>query len=141
MSMQEKRRRILEDLQVLPDRFERFTWLVDIGRAREPLPESFRTDVFRVEGCQSMLWLVPELRHGRCYFRADSDSAVVKGIASLICDYYSGELPQDILAGSTDFLREAGIDQHLSSNRRNGLGRVDERIKRFARSCLAQEPA
>ena len=137
MGLEEKRNRIVEDMSYLPDRFERFTYLVDFGRQAEPFPPELQTETFQIEGCQSQLWLVPEFRDGLCYFRADSDSAIVKGIASLICDYYSGETPSDILAGDVGFLQEVGVDQHLSSNRRNGLGKVDERIKRFAGSCDA----
>lgn len=135
-SLDEKKQRIVDEMGLLPDRFERFQYIVDIGKEVEPLAAELRTDTFRVEGCQSQLWLVPEQHDGRCHFQADSDSAIVKGIANLICQYYSGELPQDIIEGSTDFLIEVGVDQHLSSNRRNGLGKVDERIKRFAQSVL-----
>jgi cysteine desulfuration protein SufE len=139
MALAEKSQRIVEDMSFLPDRFERFTYLVDYAKDREPLPESLRTETFRVEGCQSQLWLIPEFREGRCFFQADSDSSIVKGIASIICDYYSGETPETILTGDVHFLEEVGVDQHLSSNRRNGLGKVDERIKRFADSCLKAE--
>lgn len=133
--MDEKRARLLDDMSVLPDRFERFTYVVDYGKSKESLPDDLKTETFRVEGCESQLWLVPAHQEGRCAFRADSDSAIVKGIAGIICDYYSGETPGDILAGDIAFLQEVGIDQHLSSNRRNGLGKLDERIKRFAASC------
>jgi cysteine desulfuration protein SufE len=136
MSLKEKRDRLVEDLSYLPDRFERFTYLVDYGRDKEDLPAEFRSDAFKVEGCQSQLWLVPEYKDGVCQFRADSDSSIVKGIASLISDYYGNETPETILGGDLEFLKEVGVDQHLSSNRRNGLGKVDERIKRFAKSCL-----
>jgi cysteine desulfuration protein SufE len=136
MSLEEKRTRIVEEMNYLPDRFERFTYLVDYGRNQAAFPEEFRTDTFLIEGCQSLLWLVPELKDGVCAFKAESDSSIVKGIASLICDFYSEETPEDILKGEVKFLQEVGVDQHLSSNRRNGLGKVDERIKRFANSCL-----
>ena len=141
MSLEEKRARIVEDMSFLPDRFERFTYLVDFGRNSENFPDELRTDTFKVEGCQSQLWVVPEFREGTCFFRADSDSSIVKGIATLICDFYSGESPENILAGDIKFLEEVGVDQHLSSNRRNGLGKVDERIKRFAGSCLEADKA
>ena len=136
MGLQEKRQRMIEEMSYLPDRFERFTYVVDYAKDRPSLPPELRMDSFRVEGCQSQLWLVPEWREGRCHFKADSDSAIVKGIATIICDYFSGETPEDIVAGDVAFLREVGVDQHLSSNRRNGLGKVEERIKRFAHSCI-----
>ena len=141
MALDEKRTRLVEEMSYLPDRFERFTYVVDYGKDRESLPESLRSDTFKVEGCQSQLWLVPEYKDGLCRFQADSDSAIVKGIATMICDYYSDEEPATILAGDIKFLGEVGVDQHLSSNRRNGLGKVDERIKRFAASCLEAEKA
>ena len=141
MSLSEKSQRIVEEMSYLPDRFERFTYLVDYGRTHEDFPAELRTETFQVEGCQSQLWLVPEFRDGACYFRADSDSSIVKGIATMICDYYSDESPQTILDGDVKFLEEVGVDQHLSSNRRNGLGKVDERIKRFASSCMEPDPA
>jgi cysteine desulfuration protein SufE len=141
MALDEKRQRLIDDMSFLPDRFERFTYIVDYGKDRESLPESLRTDTFRVEGCQSQLWLVPEFHDGVCAFKADSDSAIVKGIATIICDYYTDETPEAILGGNVDFLQEVGVDQHLSSNRRNGLGKVDERIKRFAASCQQAEPS
>lgn len=136
MSLEEKRTRIVEEMSYLPDRFERFTYLVDYGRNQTAFPEVFQTDTFLIDGCQSQLWLVPELKDGVCVFKAESDSSIVKGIASMICDFYSEETPENILKGDVKFLSEVGVDQHLSSNRRNGLGKVDERIKRFANSCL-----
>ena len=136
MPLDEKRQRLVDDLSFLPDRFERFSYIVDVGREKPSLAEDLRTPTFQVEGCQSQLWLVPAYNDGVCTFQADSDSSIVKGIASIICDYYSGETPETILAGDVGFLKEVGVDQHLSSNRRNGLGKVDERIKRFAASCI-----
>ena len=141
MSLKDKSTRIIEEMSYLPDRFERFTYLVDYGRNQADFPAELQTGTFKLDGCQSQLWLVPEFRDGKCFFRADSDSSIVKGIASMICDYYSDETPETILNGDVKFLEEVGVDQHLSSNRRNGLGKVDERIKRFASSCLEPEKA
>lgn len=142
MALLEKREKIVADMSVLPDRFERFQYIVDVGKSAPPLGDDEHTDTFRVEGCQSQLWLVPEQKDGCCFFRADSDSAIVKGIANLICQFYSGEPAEVIVGGDIGFLQEVGVDQHLSSNRRNGLGKVDERIKRFAQSvCDASNNA
>ena len=84
----------------------------------------------------SQLWVVPAYRDGSCYFRSESDSAIVKGIASLLCDFYSGASPDEIINEDAGFLGEVGITQHLTPNRRNGLGRIVDSIQRFARSCL-----
>ena len=111
--------------------------MVEQGKKAEGLPDDLRIDSFKIEGCMSSLWVVPEFREGLCYFISESDSAIVKGIASLLCDFYSEATPEDIVANDADFLGEVGITQHLSPNRRNGLSRIVESIQRFAKSCMA----
>ena len=86
----------------------------------------------------SQLWVVPAYKKGLCSFKAESDSAIVKGIASLLCDFYSEAKPDDIRKTNADFLSEVGITQHLSPNRRNGLSRIVESIQHFANSCLVE---
>jgi cysteine desulfuration protein SufE len=134
-SLAAKRDALLETLGLLPDSYEKFTWLVDYARKRQSLPDDLKIDAFRVDGCLSAVWLVPALEDGVCQFRTDSDSAVVKGMAWLLCDLYSGESPAAVLELEPDFLEQVGLLQHLSGNRRNGLSRVRDRIARFAQSC------
>jgi len=62
----------------------------------------------------------------------DSDSLVVKAIAGLLCDFYSGQPPAEILAHDPRFLAPLGITQHLTPNRRNALAKIWERIRQFA---------
>lgn len=131
-SLQEKKTDLLEELSMFPDANARLEHLIDRVRDAKPLPDAFRTDQFRVEGCMSNLWIVPDFHDGCCFFPCDADSLVVKSIAGLLCDFYSGATPADILALSPEFLRDSGITQHLSSNRRNALSRVWTIIRKFA---------
>jgi len=78
------------------------------------------------------LWLVAEARDGCCHFACDSDSLVVKAIAGLLCELYSGETPVEILAHDPQFLAPLGITQHLTPNRRNALAKVWDHIRQFA---------
>ena len=131
-SLQEKKTELLEELSMFPDANARLEHLIDLVRDQPPLPPEFRTDQFRVEGCMSSLWIVPDFHDGCCFFPCDADSLVVKSIAGLLCDFYSGVPPAEILALSPEFLRDSGITQHLSSNRRNALSRVWTIIRKFA---------
>lgn len=138
MTLEEKKDALVEEITLIPDAYERLGYIVDRGKQAEGLPEELRMDSFKIEGCMSQLWVVPAFKDGVCRFRCDSDSAIVKGIASLLCDFYSDADPQEILATDADFLGEVGITQHLSPNRRNGLSRIVESIQRFAQSCQAE---
>lgn len=137
MSLIEKRDKLIADLRFFDDPQDRLAFVVDAARKRAPLPEELKTDEYRVAGCLSNLWLVPEFRAGCCWFRSDGDSLIVKGIAGLLTDFYSGGRPEDILGIEPSFLAQAGITQHLSPNRKNGLGRVWQRIQRFAADHIA----
>lgn len=138
MTLEAKKEALVEEITLIPDPYERLGYIVDRGKKAEGLPEDLRIDSFKIEGCMSQLWVVPAFQDGLCDFKSESDSAIVKGIASLLCDFYSDAKPEEIVKTDADFLGDVGITQHLSPNRRNGLSRIVESIQRFAQSCLAE---
>ncbi|MGJ8651893.1 MAG: SufE family protein [Opitutaceae bacterium] len=137
MNLKDKQDALVEEITLIPDAYERLGYIVECGKKAPGLPENLRIDSFKIEGCMSQLWVVPEFKDGLCYFRSESDSAIVKGIAELLCNFYSEQLPEEIVETDAEFLAEVGITQHLSPNRRNGLSRIVESIQRFAKSCMA----
>ncbi len=134
----QKKEELLAHLLLLPDALARLEFLMDEARAAPALPPEECTEERRVEGCLSNLWFAGACRGGRCEFRCEADSLVVKSIAGLLCRFYSDAAPADILALDPSFLREAGITEHLSTNRRNALTRVWARIKSCAESARAE---
>lgn len=125
---------LLNQLASVRDPQERLSRLVTWGRALPGLTESQRVQATKVPGCVAQLWFLPAVENGDCLFLSDSDSAVVKSVAALLCAVHSGLKPAEVLAMSSDPLAEAGIQHHLSPNRRLGLGRLREMMKEFARS-------
>ena len=110
---------------------ERYRELVKMGKALPELEESFKGEKYRIRGCQSQVWLVPELKDGKVIFRGDSDAMLVKGIVALLVNAYSGLSPDEILALKPDFLKEIGITEHLSMNRTNGLANMVKQIQMY----------
>ncbi len=137
MTLENKQAELVEEITLVPDPYERLGYIVERGKKAEKLADNLHIDSFKIEGCMSQLWVVPEFKNGHCFFRSDSDSAIVKGIAELLCTFYSDASPEEVLGNNAEFLGEVGITQHLSPNRRNGLSRIVESIHRFAKSCLA----
>lgn len=109
------------------------------ARQRPAFAVELKTEANRVPGCLANLWLVAESREGRCHFQCDSDSQIVRAVAGLLCDFYSGQTPKEILAMEPGFLEQVGINQHLTANRRNVLSRVWERIRGFAEGRKEQD--
>ena len=135
MALAAKQQSLLEGLALIDDPQERLAAVVDRARRVPPLPAAQRTDAHRVPGCVSAVWLVPELREGRCHFRSDADSPLVRGLVLLLCDYFDGGTPAEIAATDVDLLDALGLAGNLSPTRRNGLAAVRAAIRRFAGSA------
>ncbi|MEI6833570.1 MAG: SufE family protein [bacterium] len=120
----EKKEKILRDLAGINSSDERYKFIIAMGRKLPNLTDAQREDKYLIEGCMSRAWLVPEFKDGRLHFYVDSEAAIVKGIMAILVAVYSGNKPAENLTLSADFLKEGGITEHLSMNRRNGLSSV-----------------
>jgi cysteine desulfuration protein SufE len=132
--MTPSQQQLLDDFLLIENAQERLSAVVDRARRRPPLPAAERTDVHRVAGCISQVWLVGELRDGRCHFRCDADGPLVKGLVAFLCDFFSDTTPVEILADDTDPLAALDLLENLSPTRRNGLAAVCAAIRAFAQS-------
>lgn len=112
---------------------EDFVYLIDLGRKLASLPESWKTDVTKVRGCLSKVWLVPGGTPQSFQFAADSDASIVKGLIAVLAVLVSGKPATEIAAMNIeDKFREVGI--RVTPNRRNGFVAMVERIKNAARA-------
>jgi cysteine desulfuration protein SufE len=137
VTLAEKQQQLAEDLALIPDVHERLSTVVDRARRVASLPESDRIDSNRVRGCVSHVWLVSELRDGRCYFRGDADGPLVKGLVAFLCDFFNGATPQEISASDANPLAALGLIRNLSPTRQNGLTSVLTAIRAFAARSTA----
>lgn len=132
MSLAEKQQQLVADYAIIEDPQERLAAVVDQARCRPPLPESERTEANRVKSCVSLAWVVGEVREGRCHFRCDADSPLVRGLLVLLCDFYSGATPAEVADTEPALIAQLGLDRNLSPTRLNGLRSVRARIRDFA---------
>ncbi|RYZ55132.1 MAG: SufE family protein [Proteobacteria bacterium] len=130
----QRKEALLQSLKSISNKDERLRHIVDEGKAMPPLPENLRLDPFLVKGCISKAWLVPQIIEDKIFFMADSEAMIVKGVVALLLKVYNGSTAAEILNLSTDFLGEAGVSEHLSMNRRNGLANILIMIQHYAKS-------
>lgn len=136
MTLREKQDALAADLSRYKSPQDRLAHMIRVGRAARGLAEQFKTPEAKLEGCLSNLWLQSNFRDGLCFFEADSDSAIVKGLATVICELFSSLPPAEILQADLAPLRQAGLWQQLTPNRRTGLSRLVDNIHEFARQHL-----
>ena len=124
---------IAETFDFLDDWEERYRHVIELGKAMPPLDDSFKVPAYKVDGCASQVWLRPMIEGGRFDFQGDSDAMIVRGLIAVLHALYSG-LPADQVAGvdAPAELARLGLNEHLSSQRSNGLRAMVERIRKVA---------
>jgi cysteine desulfuration protein SufE len=132
VTLAEKQQQLADDLAIIEDPQERLAAVVDRARRLPPLPAADRTEEHRVRGCVSQVWLLGEIRDGRCQFRCDADGPLVRGLVAFLCEFFNGATPAEIAASDTDPLEALGLMRNLSPTRRNGLAAVRTRIQDLA---------
>lgn len=130
---------IIEDFSFLPEWDERYAYLIELGQKMPPLPDQHKTEENIVRGCQSTVWLHRECHEGKVILQADSDSLIVKGLAALLIQAFSGQSAEDVLRAELTFFEKTGLNKHISSQRANGLMAMIEQIKAFAAECAADQ--
>ena len=112
---------IAEEFAFFGDWSERYQYLIDLGRKLPPFPDEWKTEENRLQGCQSMVWIVARGSAADLEFDAISDSAIVSGLAYLALRVYSGRPATEIVATAPHYIADIGLAKHLSPTRSNGL--------------------
>lgn len=128
---------LIEEFEFLGDWEERCDFLIDLGFDLPKLPAAAKVEANRVHGCQSNVWLVPELNEltspPTIEFVANSDAMIVNGLIAVLMMIYNGKTPEEILKTDVEkIFRKLELDRHLSSQRRNGLFGMVNRLREIA---------
>lgn len=121
---------MIDDFAFLDDWEDRYMHVIDLGKGLDPLPDAAKTDVNKVKGCASQVWLVSEKRGDKWTFSGDSDAHIVKGLVAIVLEIFSERTATEIAAlDANDILSKLGLAEHLSAQRSNGLAAMIGRIK------------
>jgi cysteine desulfuration protein SufE len=131
---QKEQQDVISDFSLFDNWLDRYQYLIDLGKALEPLSESEKTDDILLHGCQSRVWLIIEGNANEMKIRANSDAAIVSGLIALLIRVYSGASAEQILEAKPEFIDALGLQQHLSATRANGLHAMLEAIFSKAKS-------
>ena len=132
MTIRETHKNIVEQFSNLTDWDEKYSLLIKMGKQLPEIPKETKTDKYKLDGCQSQVWMNAKLDNGKIFIEGDSDAMIVKGLVAILIKAYSGFTPAEILSTPPDFLKQIGIDKHLSPTRKNGLGAMLKQIQLFA---------
>jgi cysteine desulfuration protein SufE len=132
MTIEEVQQEIIEEFSVYEDWMDKYGYLIELGNDLPELSQSDKSDEYIIRGCQSRVWLVPELKNGKIYFRGESDAVIVKGLVALLLRVASGRTPKELMENEMHFIDDLGLKQHLSPTRSNGLLAMVKQIRLYA---------
>jgi cysteine desulfuration protein SufE len=124
---------IAETFEFLDDWEDRYRHVIELGKAFPALDDSFKVPALKVQGCASQVWLRPMIEDARFDFQGDSDAMIVRGLIAVLHALYAGVPVADVAAVDAPAeLARLGLNDHLSSQRSNGLRAMVDRIRETA---------
>tara|TARA_B100000686_G_scaffold102495_1_gene109802 strand:- start:6803 stop:7228 length:426 start_codon:yes stop_codon:yes gene_type:complete len=132
-SINEEQKDLIEEFSFFEDWQEKYEHIIDMGKKLDMLPDKFHTNEFKVEGCVSEVYLVPEKKNNILNFQADSNSVITRGLIAMLLRIYSDRPPEDIINNPPEFIDKVGLGVHLTPSRTNGLHAMVEKIMNYAK--------
>lgn len=111
------------------DRPAMLDYLMDIGAMLPPIEISYKADHYLVQGCMSKVWLVDIEKDGLLFFHGDSNTAITKGLISLLIRILSGQSIPAIIAAKLYFVEAIGMYELVGFQRASGFAHMIKEVK------------
>lgn len=133
MSVKEVQDEIISEFSLLDGDMEMTVfYIMELGQKLNEMPEAQKTEDNIVKGCQSKVWLTADLRDDKLYFQADSNTAITKGLVSLLVRIFNGQPADTILHTDLYFMHKIGMERFIGTQRSNGFASMVKQMKLYA---------
>jgi cysteine desulfuration protein SufE len=140
-SVEEIQEEIVREFQLLDgDPEMTVLYIMELGMKLPAYPEQYRTDDHLVKGCQSKVWMHARGEGDRIFFDVDSNTAITKGLASLLVRIFSGQTAQSILGAELTFTSAIHMDRYIGTQRSNGFAAMVRQMKYYALALTTKAP-
>lgn len=114
-------------------------YLMELGHKLPAMDESHKTEAYLVKGCQSKVWLYPQVQNGKVHFEADSNTEITKGLISLLISVWNDRTPDEIVESDLYFIEKIGMSRMIGSQRSNGFASMIKQMKYYALAFKAKQ--
>lgn len=128
---------LADTFEFLDDWEDRYRHVIDLGKALPPMDPALKVPATKVDGCASQVWIMPQIEGegagARFDFVGDSDAMIVRGLIAVLHTLYAGRTLAEVSGIDAQAqLARLGLQEHLSSQRSNGLRAMVGRIRQVA---------
>jgi cysteine desulfuration protein SufE len=114
-------------------------YIMELGQKLPEMNEGYRTEENIVKGCQSKVWLTAKFNDGKIFFMADSNTAITKGLVSLLVRIFNGQPADAILNSNLYFMQRIGMERFIGTQRSNGFAAMTKQMKLYALAFKTQQ--
>jgi cysteine desulfuration protein SufE len=114
-------------------------YIMELGQKLPEMNEGDRTEENIVKGCQSKVWLPAKFNDGKIFFMADSNTAITKGLVSLLVRIFNGQPADAILNSNLYFMQRIGMERFIGTQRSNGFAAMTKQMKLYALAFKTQQ--
>lgn len=140
MTINEIQDEIINEFSLLDGDMEMTVYyLMELGQKLPAMADALKTEDNIVKGCQSKVWLLSRQVDDKIFFEADSNTAITKGLASLLVRIFSKQSPNAILTSDLYFMSKIKMDRFIGTQRSNGFAAMIKQIKLYALAYQAKE--
>ena len=132
MSLSEKEIELVDEFAIYDDWMDKYEYIIELGKDLPVIAPEFKTEENIIKGCQSTVWLHAEFVDGKVQFTGDADAIIVKGLVAILVRALSDEEPDSIINNNMEFVKEIGLQEHLSPTRSNGVLAMIKQMKMYA---------
>jgi cysteine desulfuration protein SufE len=132
-SITDVQQEIIDEFAILEgDREMTNFYVMELGQKLPSMPEEDKTEDNIVKGCQSKVWLTADNNEGIITYHADSNTAITKGLVSMLVRVFSGQKADDIISADLYFPSKIGMDRFIGTQRSNGFAAMVKQMKLYA---------
>jgi cysteine desulfuration protein SufE len=136
---------LITSLQIENDLVRRFSllgnnaemmmvYIIELGKSMPMFPEHMKCAENLVRGCHSKVWLTTTVERNRIFFLGDSNTAITRGLVSILIKVLNGKGIQEVSESNLSFLYNTGLEKFLGTKRSNGLVTIHQRMREDAAS-------
>ena len=114
-------------------------YIMELGQKLPDMNPGEKTETNEVKGCQSKVWLTAKLESNKLFFAADSNTAITKGLVSLLVRIFNGQSPDGILNADLYFMHKIGMERFIGTQRSNGFAAMIKQMKLYALAFKTQQ--
>ena len=113
--------KMIKKLSASSDSRRRYEYILWLAKKLPNLPEGLRTELLKVKGCVSQVFVHGELIEGKLQWKGYSDALITRGLLAFLIQGLSNLTPAEVIAIKPDFIKATGLHGSLTASRANGF--------------------